>query len=75
MSNQPTCPHGKASREACDVCSERGIWAGITEGENYWNTRCRAVAPRRRCTREKGHDGLHKSGARGVPWADRPADT
>lgn len=29
----PKCPHGLATPEGCDVCSERGIWAGISEAE------------------------------------------
>jgi len=29
------CPHGKLSRGDCDICSERGIWSGLSEAEAH----------------------------------------
>ena len=27
------CPHGKSTQEECDVCSGRGVWAGMDDPE------------------------------------------
>lgn len=30
-SDNTMCPHGKESKLACDVCSGRGVWAGVED--------------------------------------------